>query len=143
MKTDNGASVSVWMATADTPSAPLLDADQSADVCIVGAGIAGLTTAYLLARAGQRVIVLDDGPLGGGMTARTTAHLTNALDDRFYELERLFGEEGSRLAGESHTAAIDRVEAIVREETIDCEFERLDGYLFLPTNGKLQVLEDE
>src|SRR5437588_6164000 len=86
---------------------------------------------------------VDDGPIGGGRTARTTAHLTNALDDRFYELERLFGEEGSRLAGESHTAAIDRVEAIVGAEKIDCEFERLDGYLFLPTNGKLEVLEDE
>src|SRR5437588_13082961 len=86
---------------------------------------------------------VDDGPIGGGRTARTTAHLTNALDDRFYELERLFGEEGSRLAGESHTAAIDRVDAIVGAEKIDCEFERVDGYLFLPTNGKLKVLEDE
>ena len=131
------------MATTDVPSERTLDKDTSTNVCIIGAGIAGLTTAYLLAREGKSVIVVDDGPIGGGMTARTTAHLTNALDDRFYELERLFGEEGSRLAGESHTAAIDRVEAIVREENIDCEFARLDGYLFLPTNGKLQVLEDE
>src|SRR5262245_10708244 len=77
------------------------------------------------------------------MTARTTAHLTNALDDQFNELERLFGEDGSRLAAASHTAAIDQVEAIVREEKIDCEFERLDGYLFLPPNGRLKVLEDE
>src|SRR5947209_4209801 len=143
MKTDNGASVSVWMATADTPPAPPLDADQTADVCIVGAGIAGLTTAYLLVRAGQRVIVLADGPLGGGMTARTTAHLTNALDDRFSELERLFGEQGSRLAAESHTAAIDQIETIVRAEQIACEFERLDGYLFIPPHGQMKVLEDE
>jgi glycine/D-amino acid oxidase-like deaminating enzyme/nitrite reductase/ring-hydroxylating ferredoxin subunit len=77
------------------------------------------------------------------MTARTTAHLTNALDDRFYELERLFGEEGSRLAAESHTAAIDRVEEIVRAEGIDCEFERVDGYLFIPPHGILKVLDDE
>ena len=131
------------MATTDVPSETALDKEISANVCIIGAGIAGLTTAYLLAREGKSVIVVDDGPIGGGMTARTTAHLTNALDDRFYELERLFGEAGSRLAGESHTAAIDRVESIVREEKIDCEFERVDGYLFLPPNGKLQVLEDE
>jgi glycine/D-amino acid oxidase-like deaminating enzyme len=88
-------------------------------------------------------VVLDDGPIGGGMTARTTAHLTNALDDRFYELERLFGEEGSRLAAQSHTTAIDRVEEIIEKERIDCEWQRVDGYLFLPTNGKLEVLEDE
>ena len=74
---------SVWMATANTPAQSPLTKDTSANVCIVGAGIAGLTTAYLLAREGKAVIVLDDGPIGGGMTARTTAHLTNALDDRF------------------------------------------------------------
>jgi len=143
MKPTSGTTVSVWAATADTPAESPLSKDTSANVCIVGAGIAGLTTAYLLAREGKDVIVLDDGPIGGGMTARTTAHLTNALDDRFYELERLFGREGSRLAAQSHSAAIDRVEAIVRQENIDCEFERLDGYLFIPPNGRLKVLEDE
>jgi glycine/D-amino acid oxidase-like deaminating enzyme/nitrite reductase/ring-hydroxylating ferredoxin subunit len=143
MEPSSGTTTSVWIATGNTPHEEPLSQDTGADVCIVGAGIAGLTTAYLLAREGKSVIVLEDGPIGGGMTARTTAHLTNALDDRFYELERLFGEAGSRLAGESHTAAINRVEDIVRTESIHCEFERLDGYLFLPTNGKLQVLEDE
>jgi glycine/D-amino acid oxidase-like deaminating enzyme/nitrite reductase/ring-hydroxylating ferredoxin subunit len=131
------------MATSDPPSESPLNKDTSANVCIIGAGIAGLTTAYLLACEGKAVIVLDDGPIGGGMTARTTAHLTNALDDRFYELERLFGEEGARLAAQSHTAAIDRVETIVREERIECEFERVDGYLFIPPDGKLKVLDDE
>src|SRR3954465_11805317 len=126
MQPTSGTTTSVWMATAEAPAETTLQENTSAKVCVIGAGIAGLTTAFLLARAGVEVIVLDDGPIGGGMTARTTAHLTNALDDRFYELERLFGEAGSRLAAQSHTAAIDRVEAIVREENIDCEFERLD-----------------
>src|SRR3989440_2074679 len=143
MKPTSGTTTSVWMATADPPAEKALNQNTSTNVVIVGAGIAGLTTAYLLARAGKAVIVLDDGPIGGGMTARTTAHLTCALDDRFYELERLFGEDGSRLAAQSHAAAIDKVEAIVAKERIDCEFERVDGYLFLATNGPLQVLEDE
>jgi glycine/D-amino acid oxidase-like deaminating enzyme/nitrite reductase/ring-hydroxylating ferredoxin subunit len=143
MKPTSGTTESVWMATSNPSSSDPLAQNTSANVCVIGAGIAGLTTAYLLARAGKNVIVLDDGPIGGGMTARTTAHLSNALDDRFYELERLFGEEGSRLAAQSHTAAIDRVESIVSEEKIECEFERVDGYLFLPVNGKMKVLEDE
>ena len=143
MEPTSGTTTSVWIATAHTPIETVLTDNISTGVCIIGAGIAGLTTAYLLAREGKSVVVLDDGPIGGGMTARTTAHLTNALDDRFYELERLFGKEGSRLAAASHTAAIDQVEAIVRKEAIDCEFERLDGYLFLAANGKLDVLEDE
>jgi glycine/D-amino acid oxidase-like deaminating enzyme/nitrite reductase/ring-hydroxylating ferredoxin subunit len=143
MQPTSGATISIWAATADTPLEPALQRNVEADVCIIGAGIAGLTTAFLLVKKGKDVIVLDDGPIGGGMTARTTAHLTNALDDRFYELERLFGEEGSRLAAESHTAAIDRVEEIVRAEGIDCEFERVDGYLFIPPHGILKVLDDE
>jgi glycine/D-amino acid oxidase-like deaminating enzyme/nitrite reductase/ring-hydroxylating ferredoxin subunit len=131
------------METAETPAQESLAENINADVVIVGAGISGMTTAYLLGREGRSVVVLDDGPIGGGMTQRTTAHLVNALDDRYYELERLHGERGSRLAAESHTRAIDRIEAIVNEEKIDCEFERLDGYLFVPPNDSKQQLEDE
>ena len=131
MQSDSGDTTSLWMATAEVPSYPPLAEDATADVCIVGAGIAGITTAYLLTQVGKGVIVLDDGPIGGGETGRTTAHLANALDDRFYRIEHLHGERGSRIAAASHAAAIDRIEAIVRTEGIDCDFERVDGYLFL------------
>ncbi|MDT7604993.1 MAG: hypothetical protein QOF61_2990, partial [Acidobacteriota bacterium] len=143
MKTDNGASTSVWMATADTPREGRLAEDLDADVCIVGAGIAGMTTAYLLAREGRRVVVLDDGAIAGGETCRTTAHIVNALDDRYYELEDLFGAEGARLAAESHTAAIEKVAEIVEREQIDCDFSRLDGYLFVPAGDDAKILDDE
>src|SRR4051812_40109141 len=108
------------MATAEIPSRPPLAKDIMADVCVVGAGVAGLTTAYLLADEGRSVVVLDDGAIAGGETSRITAHLVNALDDRYYELERLHGEKGARLAAESHTAAIDQIEAIVVREKIGC-----------------------
>jgi glycine/D-amino acid oxidase-like deaminating enzyme/nitrite reductase/ring-hydroxylating ferredoxin subunit len=65
------------------------------------------------------------------------------LDDRYYELERLHGEEGARIAAASHTAAIDAIEQAVRDENIDCEFERLDGYLFVPPSESTKELEDE
>ena len=117
------------------PDAPPLEGDARVDVCIVGAGIAGMTTAYLLAKKGRRVMVIDHGSIGGGMTSATTAHLSNALDDRYHELERLHGAEGARLAAQSHTAAIEAIEAIVAHESIECDLERLDGYLFLPPGG--------
>ena len=79
----------------------------------------------------------------GGETCRTTAHLVTALDDRFYQLERLHGADGARLAAESHAAAIDRIERIVRDEKIDCDFTRLDGYLFVPPGDDLRQLDDE
>jgi glycine/D-amino acid oxidase-like deaminating enzyme/nitrite reductase/ring-hydroxylating ferredoxin subunit len=143
MKSDSGSTTSVWTATVETPDRPALAADASVDVCVVGAGIAGVTTAYLLAREGKRVVVLDDGRIGGGETCRTTAHLTAALDDRYSELERLHGERGARLAAESHSAAIDRIERIAADEGIDCEFERVDGYLFLPPGEDDEELDLE
>jgi len=131
------------MATAAVPEQSSLTGNTHSDVCIVGAGIAGLTTAYLLAREGRSVIVLDDGRIGGGMTERTTAHLSNAIDTRYFEIERLHGEKGARLTAQSHTAAIDRIEAIVNEEGIDCDFGRLDGYLFVPPGDSKDVLQRE
>src|SRR5829696_10434240 len=116
MKDDSQARTSLWMATADAPSQSRLKESIRTDICIVGAGIAGLTTAYLLAREGRSVVVLDDGLSGGGMTGRTTAHLTNAFDDRYLEMEKLHGEEGARLTAESHTAAIEKVSQIVSTE---------------------------
>ncbi|HEX5833358.1 MAG TPA: FAD-dependent oxidoreductase [Pyrinomonadaceae bacterium] len=143
MKDDAQATTSVWMATANTPSQARLKDNIRTDVCIIGAGIAGMTTAYLLAKEGRSVVVVDDGAIGGGMTGRTTAHLTNAYDDRYVEMEKLHGADGSRLIAESHTAAIDKVEQIVWNEHIDCGFERLDGFLFMPPNESPELLHDE
>jgi glycine/D-amino acid oxidase-like deaminating enzyme/nitrite reductase/ring-hydroxylating ferredoxin subunit len=117
--------------------------DAACDVCVIGAGITGLSVAYDLAREGRQVIVLDARDLGAGQTAQTTAHLASALDDRFSELERVFGEHGARLAYASHARAIDEIEANVRKESIDCGFTRLDGYLFLGPGQKDKLLEDE
>lgn len=131
------------MATADVPAAAPLASDHEADVCVVGAGIAGLTTAYLLAREGRQVTVLDDGPVAGGESCRTTAHLSNAIDDRYHVIERLHGKEGARLAAASHSAAIDLIEDLIQREGIACDFTRLDGYLFLAPGDKPEMLERE
>ena len=127
-------SIPVWRENAtgermaDRPGAPT-PAGAATQVCVIGAGISGLTTGYLLRREGLSVTVLDAHGVAAGETGRTTAHLVSALDDRYFELERLFGAASARLAAESHRAAIERIEAIVGEESIDCDFERLDGYL--------------
>ncbi|HWF07608.1 MAG TPA: FAD-dependent oxidoreductase [Bryobacteraceae bacterium] len=115
--------------------------DLDTEICVVGAGIAGLMTAWSLLRQGRNVIVLEAGAVGGGETARTTAHLASALDDGFRHLARLFGADGARTAYESHAHAIDVIEALVTQEKIDCDFTRLDGYLFTPSSES-SALED-
>jgi glycine/D-amino acid oxidase-like deaminating enzyme/nitrite reductase/ring-hydroxylating ferredoxin subunit len=138
-----GQTQSLWQATFTVPDFPALDRDVETDICVVGAGISGLSTAYMLAKAGKHVVVVDDGPIGGGETGRTTAHLSNAMDDRIYRLEKIHGEDTARLVVESHTAAINRIDMIVTEEKIDCDFGRRDGYLFAETAGATDDLERE
>lgn len=125
-----GRTTSLWQTLTPTLPGRPLDGDIDTDVVIVGGGITGLTTAWLLAKKGARVVVVDDGPLGGGETERTTAHLASALDEHFVELEKLHGTGNARLAAQSHAAAIDQIETIVHELQIDCDFLRVDGYLF-------------
>ena len=143
MESESGFTRSLWLDTADVPDFEPLRRNARADVCVVGAGIAGMTTAYLLMKAGRRVVVVDDGPVGGGETSRTTAHLTWAMDDRYYILERVHGDEGARLIAESHMAAVNRIEAIVKIERIDCDFERLDGYLFPSLHDSSSTINQE
>ena len=107
------------------------------DVAIVGGGIAGATTAYLLSKSGKSVALLEDGYIGSGETGRTTAHITHALDDRYYNVEKQHGAHSARIAAASHTSAIEFIDKTVTEERIDCAFSRLNGYLFLdPTDNK-------
>ncbi|MBF0169603.1 MAG: FAD-dependent oxidoreductase [Nitrospinae bacterium] len=143
MKSNSGQTSSIWMDSSDVPKHSPLAANMSADVCIVGAGIAGLSIAYHLGREGKSVVVLDDGRIGGGMTERTTAHLSNAIDNFYFRIESLHGIKGAEITAQSHTAAIDRIEAIVANENIDCDFERLDGYLFAPSGDSAGTLQRE
>lgn len=130
MNVGSERSRSLWMETAELPTVPELATDLRADVVVIGGGIAGLSAAYELAKEGRSVVVIDRGRPGCGMTARTTAHLASAFDDFYHEHIRLRGEAEARAYYQSQTAAIDRIDEIQSAEAIDCDFARLDGFLF-------------
>jgi glycine/D-amino acid oxidase-like deaminating enzyme/Rieske Fe-S protein len=123
-------SVSAWIDTKAMPKFSSLKENLSVDVCIIGGGIAGLTSAYLLLKEGKSVCILEAFGLASGQTARTTAHFSYVLGERYFQLEKYHGTKGALLIAESHCEAIDLVERIVREENISCEMDRVTGYLF-------------
>jgi glycine/D-amino acid oxidase-like deaminating enzyme len=135
MNVGDERSRSVWMNVAVAPDAKRLEGDASADTVVVGSGIAGLSTAYELAARGQTVMVLDRGAIGSGMTARTTAHLTSLCDDSFDSLISKRGVDVAKQFYLSQASAIDRIEKIQGNESIECDFRRLDGY-FVPGAGE-------
>lgn len=139
----SGENISYWIDSVGPIAYSPLKEQKKTDVLIIGGGLAGLSTAYALTKAGKKIVLVEDGLIGSGESGRTTAHLTAALDDRYYEIESVFGEDGSRIAAESHTAAIDWIESVIKNENIDCDFERVDGYLFLHPSDKAENLKKE
>lgn len=130
MNVSDESTKSLWMRIEVLPEAPAAKGHLRADTLIVGWGIAGLSAAYELAQAGQKIIVVDRGPICGGMTSRTTAHLAPVCDDTLSSLIDLRGADMARLFQQSQEAAVDRIEAIMGLHDIRCDFRRLDGFLF-------------
>ena len=100
------------------------------DVLVIGAGMAGLSVAYELLRAGRGVLVVDKSPIGAGETGRSSAHVASALDDHFYLIERMHGERGAKLAAESHTEAIKSILQTATRERFACGARHVEGYLY-------------
>ncbi len=143
MNAESGKSLSIWAATFDVPEFGTLENDEQADICVIGAGITGLLTACRLCSKGKKVIVVEDGTIGSGETARTTAHISSVIDDRFYEISRLHSEETCRLAAESQVTAVNMIEDIVNNYGINCDFRRVKGFLIFRPDEDAGDLEKE
>jgi len=143
INSQDGQTLSSWWDGVEIPRFRPLDGDRSCDVCVIGAGIAGLSVAYHLCNAGTKVIVVDDSQVGDGQSGRTSAHLSSEWDDRYLEAERALGAQAACQIYDSHSKAIDTIESIAKKEKIDCDFARVDGWLFLGPDDKDQLLLDE
>ncbi|MFD6291214.1 FAD-dependent oxidoreductase [Streptomyces sp. NPDC060205] len=125
-----GTAESYWMATAPGTRWPALEADVTADVVVIGAGMAGLSVAWELTRAGRAVLVLDADRVAAGVSGYTTAKLTAAHSLVYDRLRRTRGKEGARQYAHSQQAAVERVASVAAELGVDCDFERSSALTF-------------
>ena len=139
----SGENRSFWISTDEPPVFEKIQNDIETDVLVIGGGISGLTTAYCLLKSGHNVVLVEDGHIGSGETGRTTAHLSCALDDHYFEIEKLFGDEKAKLVAESHVAAVRFIEKTILKENIDCDFKRVNGFLILGPGDRYETLEKE
>ena len=124
------ASLSLWIETTPATNFPSLRGELSADVAIVGGGITGITAAYILAKAGKSVVLIEKGRVAMSETGHTTAHIIEATDADYRDLIKDHGEEGARMDTEAIRSAIALIRSNVAELRIDCGFEDVDGYLY-------------
>jgi NAD(P)H-nitrite reductase large subunit len=124
---------SLWTVSAPARRYPSMQGDLEVDVVVIGGGIAGLTTAYLLKQEGKKVAVVEMHRLLTGQTGQTTAHLTELLDTPYATLASDFGEKGARMAAESTRAAIEQIAGLVERLRISCGFQRLPAYRYAET----------
>ena len=117
------------------PSFPGLKKSAEVDVVVVGAGLTGITAAYLLKQAGCRVALLDRRSVGGTDTGCTSAHLTVVVDQDLLSLAETFGEDHARAVWDAGFAAIDQIDSLVQELGIDCEFSWVPGFRHVPFDG--------
>lgn len=120
---------SYWLDSAGLPRFPSLASNVTVDVAIVGGGITGITTAYLLKKNGYRVALLERERCCRIDTGHTTAHLTCVTDQRLHRLAKTFGKDRARAAWEAGLAAIDQIAANIKAEDIACDFRWAPGFL--------------
>lgn len=134
---------SYWVDSFTTPTYPQLRGNVTVDVVIVGAGIAGLTSAYLLKQAGLTVAVLEKNHIGSGTSGYTTGKVTAQHNLIYAKLTRHKGLRTAQTYAQANRTAMEKIESIINDEKIDCDWRREDSYVFTADPAKLPMFHEE
>jgi glycine/D-amino acid oxidase-like deaminating enzyme/nitrite reductase/ring-hydroxylating ferredoxin subunit len=138
-----GKAESVWIDTTPSTHYPSLSSIPDVDVIVIGAGIAGLTTAYLLQTSGMNVVVLEMQQIVKGVTGYTTAKVTSLHNLIYDHLIHTFGEEQARMYGEANQAGLEKIAELAESLHISCDFLRTSSYTFTESEREIKKIETE
>ncbi|KAB8138542.1 FAD-dependent oxidoreductase [Gracilibacillus oryzae] len=139
----NHKRIPLWQEDRDRNNYPSLDKNEKAEVAVIGAGLTGITTAYLLASNGLDVILIDRGKIGSGTSGHTTAKITAQHGMIYSEFISHFGKEQAQLYFQSQMEALAKIEELIEKHHIDCHFEKQDAYLYTNDEKNKHKLEAE
>jgi glycine/D-amino acid oxidase-like deaminating enzyme len=134
---------SYWRESYSGFAYPELREDLAVDVVIVGGGITGLTSAYLLKQSGFSVAVLEKDTIGAGTTGHTTGKVSSQHGLVYNELTKRLGERTSRVYGQANQAALEKIAALVKKEHIDCDWQYEDSYVYTTDQRKITQFKTE
>jgi len=135
--------LSYWQASTGTTGYPALDRDIKVDVAIAGGGITGVTSAYMLKKAGLRVAVIEADRILQGATGHTTAKITSQHSLIYNRIRNYMGDERARQYAEANEAAIRTIHSLIKSEGIACDFQWEPAYTFTLTDSYIQKVADE
>ncbi len=138
-----GQTESYWIDSAPDLDFPSQEGDVEVDVAVIGGGIVGITSAFLLKQAGKKVALVEARQLARGATGYTTAKLTSSHSLIYKELADSFGLEGARTYGRANEGALERIAALVEDRNIDCGFERMPNFVYTQQESEVQSLKEE
>jgi glycine/D-amino acid oxidase-like deaminating enzyme/nitrite reductase/ring-hydroxylating ferredoxin subunit len=134
---------SLWTDTAPRFEAPTLDRDARFDVAVLGAGITGVTAAYLLAREGATVGLIDAGEVGHGVSGHSTAKVTSQHRLALSEISRGHGAEAARVYAQANEAGVAQIAELAGTLGIECDLRRKPAFVWAPSSADVQDVEEE
>jgi glycine/D-amino acid oxidase-like deaminating enzyme len=135
--------ISLWEESSEDTNYPELKEDLEVDVAIVGGGISGLNTGYLIKKAGFSVAIVERGKIARGTSGNTTGKVTSQHGIIYESLKQSLGESTAKIYGEANQEAIKQIETLIKNEKINCGWKRSDNFVYTRDSNQVKTYQKE